>query len=245
MNLPNAEDLLRVWEESHSAHPIRRALNLLGAATPEIGGEAWHAAPIGQRDEQLLRFHESLFGPRFQTVTRCPCCDQALESSFSAGEIREQVMRPQTRKKLKLRAEGCSIEYRLPNSDDLLQVSAMVDADEAQAQLLRRCIVEAKRAGVQQRAEQLPAKVVERLADEMAKQDPAADVWIRLNCPGCGHVWNANFDIVAYIWGELEDWAQRTLADVHVLARAYGWSEREILSLSPTRRCHYIEMARA
>jgi len=245
MNAPSAENLLRIWEESHSAHPIRRALNLLGAASPDISGETWAAAPVGRRDERLLQIHESLFGPRFQTVARCPCCDQALESSFSAGEIREQFVRPQTRKKLKLRAEGCSIEYRLPNSEDLLQVCAMADVDEAQTRLLSRCIVEAKRAGVRQRAEQLPAQVVERLAEEMARQDPAADLWIRLSCPGCGHGWSASFDIVAYVWGELEDWAQRTLADVHLLARAYGWSEREILGLSPTRRCHYLQMARA
>jgi len=44
---------------------------------------------------------------------------------------------------------------------------------------------------------------------------------------------------------EARDWAQRILADVNVLARAYGWSEREILSLSPTRRRHYLELVQS
>jgi len=51
-------------------------------------------------------------------------------------------MRPQTRKKLKLRAEGCCMTTATER-EDLLQVSAVADADEAQTQLLRRCIVEA------------------------------------------------------------------------------------------------------
>jgi hypothetical protein len=33
--------------------------------------------------------------------------------------------------------------------------------------------------------------------------------------------------------------------DVHALASAYGWSEREILALSDTRRRLYLEMVSA
>jgi hypothetical protein len=32
------------------------------------------------------------------------------------------------------------------------------------------------------------------------------------------------------------------LAEVHVLAGAYGWSEDAILALSPSRRQHYIAL---
>jgi hypothetical protein len=78
----------------------------------------------------------------------------------------------------------------------------------------------------------------------MQEHDPGADVRIGLSCPACQHGWTLGFDIVSFIWGEIEDWAQRLLADVHVLAQAYGWSERDILALSPTRRQLYLEMVR-
>ena len=39
-------------------------------------------------------------------------------------------------------------------------------------------------------------------------------------------------------------WARRTLRDVHVLARAYGWREADVLALSPTRRQIYVELSR-
>jgi hypothetical protein len=36
--------------------------------------------------------------------------------------------------------------------------------------------------------------------------------------------------------------ARSLLAEVHSLARAYGWTESEILALSPQRRSTYLEM---
>jgi hypothetical protein len=34
------------------------------------------------------------------------------------------------------------------------------------------------------------------------------------------------------------------LGDVHELARAYGWSEPEVLALSPWRRAAYLALVR-
>lgn len=245
MNVPSAESLLRVWEDSSNAHAIVRALNLLAAASPDIGREVWAVAPIGERDGCLLELYEALFGQRLHTVTHCPRCDLSLESSFATREIRGEPATWPPRGMLMLRAGDYSVEYRLPNSDDLLRVSAMDDADEARIELLRRCIGDSEVAGKRQNAETLPPAVVAHLSATMARQDPAADVQVELSCPACGHTWNACFDIISYFWSELDDWAPRVLADVDMLARTYGWSEREILNLSPTRRRHYLELVRA
>ena len=43
-------------------------------------------------------------------------------------------------------------------------------------------------------------------------------------------------------WLEIDAWARRTLRDVHALASAYAWSERDVLALSPTRRTLYREL---
>ena len=66
-----------------------------------------------------------------------------------------------------------------------------------------------------------------------------------LTCPACGHVWSAALDIAAYLWGELDDWAQDLLAQVHVLARHYAWSERDILTMSAVRRRFYLDLLQA
>jgi hypothetical protein len=74
----------------------------------------------------------------------------------------------------------------------------------------------------------------------MEALDPQADIRIALTCPQCGHGWNAQFDISGYLWTEIDQWAHQTLNAVHRLARAYGWSERDILELSPVRRQLYL-----
>jgi hypothetical protein len=49
------------------------------------------------------------------------------------------------------------------------------------------------------------------------------------------------FDVGSFVWTEFSVWAQKRLEEVHLLASAYGWSEAEILELSPVRRRYYVE----
>jgi hypothetical protein len=66
---------------------------------------------------------------------------------------------------------------------------------------------------------------------------------IAVECPDCGHGWTLELDVAAFVWREIEISAARLLHDVDVLARRYGWSEREILGLSAPRRRFYLELA--
>jgi hypothetical protein len=234
--------LLQVWERCSGSHPIRRALALLECCSPAAFD--WASAPVGERDARLLDFRESLFGPRLQTIVQCPGCGAELEANFAAGDIRAApaAAPPQG---LRLRAGDYAIEYRLPNSEDLLAVLCLEDANRAHAALLQRCVDSVQRRSRPEEVDRLPPEVVDLIERDMARHDPAADTRIALTCPGCGHAWSASFDVVSYLCDELEDWAQRTLVDVHLLARAYGWSEAEILALSPSRRRQYVEMVRA
>jgi hypothetical protein len=90
--------------------------------------------------------------------------------------------------------------------------------------------------------DQLPQDVMQELVDEMARADPLADIQFMLACPFCGRKWQAVFDIVSVLWSEIDTWAHRTLRDVHTLALSYGWSESDILALSPSRRQIYLDM---
>ncbi|MGH8523199.1 MAG: phage baseplate protein, partial [Gammaproteobacteria bacterium] len=75
------------------------------------------------------------------------------------------------------------------------------------------------------------------------RADPQSNLQISLTCPACGHCWEALFDIVFFLWAEINHWAERTLRAVHLLARAYGWREADVLAMSPTRRQMYLGMA--
>lgn len=88
----------------------------------------------------------------------------------------------------------------------------------------------------------LPPSVQRRIAEVAEAADPAADVTLNINCPECGTATRAELDIASYLWTELDSWARDLLLDVHLLAIAYGWSEPEILALSPLRRRYYLEL---
>jgi hypothetical protein len=247
MKTPSSQTLLQVWEDGAGSHPVRRAVALLDAVWPDVELGRWAHAPIGGRDGWLMRLQEELFDSQLETVTACPRCSETLELSFSTRDIAPATLTiPVSSGPLRLQAHGCEVDYRLTTSEDLLAIVEAADHPaDAQAQLLRRCVIEARCNGRVQEPDQLPADVVDRIAEEMAGHDPGADIRIALECPACAHPWSVAFDIVAYVLAELDDWAERTLADVHTLATAYSWSEREILELGPTRRQYYLEMVQA
>ncbi|MDF3150290.1 hypothetical protein PBV88_56420, partial [Streptomyces sp. T21Q-yed] len=84
--------------------------------------------------------------------------------------------------------------------------------------------------------------VQRRIAEAVEAADPGADVTLNIACAECGEATRAELDIASYLWTELDAWARDLLLDVHLLATSYGWSEPEILALSPLRRRYYLEL---
>ena len=50
--------------------------------------------------------------------------------------------------------------------------------------------------------------------------------------------------LLASACGDSHDTARRLATDIHTLAHAYGWSEEQILQLSPFRRHLYLSAVR-
>ncbi len=255
--------LLEAWETLRTASPVERAIGLLDAVWPEFGRAHWRRLSIGDRDACLFLLQSSLFGGDLKTVAACPACGERLESAFHVDDVCAAPRHwPQPREPLELQDARWRVHYRLPCSDDLQALSARpspdthagtgtgsdvsVDEDaDPVAALLRRCVIAVERDGQALAPTQLPDELRRRLGDAMAEHDPLADLRIGVACPACGHAWSASLDIVAYLWDELDDWAQDLLADVHVIARHYAWSERDILALSPLRRRYYLDLLQA
>ncbi|MBU3870858.1 hypothetical protein KN815_44480 [Streptomyces sp. 4503] len=125
--------------------------------------------------------------------------------------------------------------------------STSTAAARARRALLARCLVSVHRAGQPVPADRLPVAelpepVQRKLAEAAEHADPAADVTLNVACPECGEATRAELDIASYLWAELDHWARDLLLDVHLLATAYGWSEPQILALSPLRRRYYLEL---
>jgi len=140
-----------------------------------------------------------------------------------------------------LKTAGWTVHFRLPASKDIAAVMHQT-GEVASQTLFSGCILAATRGNEPCAPESLPPEVLAELMARMEALDPLADIQIGLSCPQCGQQWNAWFDIAGYLWTEIQHWAEETLGSVHQLACAYGWSEVEILELSPLRRQLYLGM---
>ena len=228
MQRTSARQLLESWEALQGQPMPMRAAGLAalltGRSLPDV--LRWS---IPRRDRALFDFRGQMFGERVDAVIPCPNCAEHLEMQISLAQIAPSKTRARKSRFRTLRVDGASVRCRAPNSADLLTIAASRDVAEARAQLIARCI--------QSEDPELRERAAALLAGE-----PADDVELNLTCPACGHTWQAPFDIANFVWRELDDWAQRTLREIHVIAGAYGWREDEILRLSARRRQMYVEM---
>lgn len=229
--------LLSVWENAGGQSPIRRALALLAAAWPERTAEEWARVPVGERDGRLLSLREALFGSHLEGIAACPECGEILELAFATRDIRVPEAAPG--EPVNFESEGYRLQCRVPSSLDVLAAAELAPGEQ-RAGLIQRCLVAASRAGVTVPAAELPETVVGAMVQQLQEADPQAAVELTLVCPSCGHRWLTAFDIVSYLWSEIDDWARRLLRDIHALASAYGWSERDILTMTPRRRQLYL-----
>jgi hypothetical protein len=235
-----AAEILEAWERGIAQSPHQRALELLSYMYPEASRDWAAGLSVGQRDAELLALRERTFGPEMAAVAVCPQCGRQLDITLNTAEMRS-VRLPEPAETTELKIAGYELRFRLPNSDDLAALTAS-DYDECRKQLLGRCLFSLQYDGAPRTLNELPDEVVEAVSEQMAKADPLADIQLALSCPFCGLGWKAAFDIVSFLWREIESLAGRLLRDVHTLAFAYGWHERDILALSPMRRQFYLAL---
>jgi hypothetical protein len=247
MQLPSAQSLLAAWETGRAVpRQTQRALALLSAAYADLPPHAIAQLSIGARDRLLLLLRRHMFGPQLVSVTACPGCRAELEMDFSVDDLDAACATtedfeacPQS---LSLCQDGYDVAFRLPDSIDMLALPEHASPDQCRMRLLERVMERASHGGQDVAATDLPLAVLEAIDAHMALADPQADIRLDLICAECGNGWQAAFDVVSFLWSEVDAWAIRTLRDVHRLARVHGWSEAEILSLSPWRRQCYLDM---
>jgi hypothetical protein len=232
--------LLDIWEQGLMQSSSRRALLLLSAAYSDMSIEDIEELSIGERDTRLLRLRESVFGQQLSSVLECPVCHTSLEIDFNIEEILMNSQ-PGPEKPLSLADSSYEVQFRLPNSRDLEAVSGCPDLSESRRVLVQRCLVSAHNTVGNISFDELPPEILDKIEDHMSESDPQADIQLSISCSFCGNIWQETLDIISYFWQEINSWAHRVLYQVHKLASAYGWSERDILALSPPRRQFYLD----
>jgi hypothetical protein len=237
------QDLLHIWESGLRRHPVEQALTMLSSIFPDLQRNELLVLSIGQRDSHLLALRERLFGSHFTAFAQCQQCQQQLEFTFAAADIRVDAAALETmRQTLHIEIENYEVHFHLPNSEDLVSIMGCHSIASAREILISRCILRVACHGDEVAIETLPEAVIAAVGSHMLERDPQAEVNIDLSCPVCGSRWSVVFDIVLFLWVEILTYAKRLLHEVHTLASAYGWHEADILAMSSVRRQFYLEM---
>jgi hypothetical protein len=241
MHSLTVHELLDIWEKGTGRQPVYHGLAMLAALCPNASREQLARLTIGERDSCLLKLRELTFGSQMTGLATCSACGEKMELKFSTSDIKDT--REVERDEIEIISfHGYELQFRLPNSIDLVSISKCSDSEKARDILLSRCILLANYQGHDLSLEKLPSEVLDAVVTRMERIDSQADVQLELICSKCSHRWLMAFDITTFFWKEIDHWAKGLLQDVHVLATAYGWSEDDILEMSPRRRRIYLEM---
>jgi hypothetical protein len=242
MHVLTAAELLEVWETGQDRDPARRALVVLAAATGAPAADLL-AVSIPRRDTLLFDVRRLTFGDELRAIVSCPACGESLEFSTTVTAFAPAESPP---------AESVTIEtgtlrasIRPPTTVDLLAIRDARSIETARDELLSRCIESLERDGTPVPLASLGADEIAALAAVASDDGALSDLVLDLSCAACGAAWQSTFDVAAFLWEEVRAFASRLLPEVHRIARAYGWSERDILALSPSRRARYLELIEA
>lgn len=224
-------------------HPLDRALCMLSIADTGVAPDQLTKLNIGKRDSLLLDLYEKAFGQTMECFTTCSNCSENCEFTMSTTDIKDYKNPTVSgNNELMELVDGLiTFSFRLPDSTDLAAIIGF-DTETAHTHLLRRCVTGAHSNGMPLSDILLTDDNMAAIALAMTRYAPLADIILDTQCPACGQKSRLCFDIVSFLWDKIVFEAKLLVREIHALAREYGWSEYDILSMSAARRHIYLEM---
>jgi hypothetical protein len=234
------EDWIASVAQTHAPSAAHELLaRCLGMAGDGGDLDEVRALSLAERDWLLLQLHQRSFGADIAGEVRCPSCQGLNEIRFAARDLLEAPPAAADAVAVPLPSGGTAMVRRATAADhEFFWASAAHGTAAQQEAALSRLVVssgdpastgtdlgEADRREV---AQALEASVPEPIA-------------LDLICQECGHRFDAPFDPAAFVVAEVLAHSRMLLNDVHTLARAYHWSERDILQLPIGRRLAYLD----
>jgi hypothetical protein len=227
-----ALDLLSLWERGSSRHSLDRSALLCAWVRHPFPAETIVDLPLGEVTATLLQLRAGCFGEQIAAHVDCESCGQRLALTLSVNEL----LQPGSQRRTEI-IDAAGLRFRPPSLRDLAAIAHESDPDQGARRLLERCLVDGSGD-----CTALSDEALTDIEHALEMADPLADLAFDVRCEACGHSTSAQLEPGALLWDEIDTLARSLLSEVHVLASAYGWSEREILSLSAERRASYLSM---
>jgi hypothetical protein len=232
---PSGADDLLLEEASGNATAV--GLLLLSRLARAAGeGHDWAELTVTDFEFLLLELRKARFGNEMTLGFACPECRARVEVEIRVSDFLADI-RPRPLPGLAQdpsRAGWFLLEgaaFRIPTAGDQAEVTGLPDGA---ARLAVRCLdPQARKTPVRGRIERAMAT----LAPAVSR--PLAGV-----CPCCAAAVEAPLHVARVVVGELRRAAAAVQDEIDLIARAYHWSEPDILALPQDRRRAYAERIR-
>jgi hypothetical protein len=210
---------------------LATALELLGGERASL--EAVEELCIADRQFLMQQLDRLLGNEETWLTTRCFQCEEPFDfplrwsalpvKEAGAGFPRGTVETGQGR-----------VEVRVPNGADQTALVDLAREPEAERALLARCLLAGETHVDPAR---LTREELARIEQELERLSPAVVTRVQAGCPACGLPQEVEVNPYRCL-----SRASAVMEEVHVLASAYHWSEREILALPLRRRRKYLRL---
>ena len=164
----------------------------------------------------------------------CAACGARFEVELPLAGCRQDV----DDAPLRMTAPGgAQLSVRLPAAADLAAWRGQPQPDEAALAASLVLAID----GAPPPVDFAPTPdTVEAIAEQLAERDPFTALQVQADCPDCGHGNVADLALESLLLRDFAAQQRRLLDDVTTLARAFHWSEEQILALPAWRRAHYL-----
>ncbi len=199
---------------------------------------------VHDRDLALVALRRLTHGDPLAVELACTGCEARHEVTIDLDRL---VRPPDPPRELAIEVGGRCIEARLPTAGDQAIVGEQAGDDPAtrRARLVALTLRSIdRRRGPFELGDVVALEPDLREAIEAAVENAMPDIDLALTtvCPACEAAIEAPVQLAQLVLAELRERSMHLLREVHVLAREYHWSERQILALPVTRRRAYLAL---
>jgi hypothetical protein len=222
--------------------------SIVCACLQDAEGRALQAPPVWdwtlhRRLQALLAIERAGGGVRSTLQRRCPhaVCGEPMELDLDL----DRFVLPEHAPEFDVQVTpDVRLTVRLPSGADQRRWHGAASAGDPIEAQVARDLVQAVNGVARSAGDALAPEWIDPLADALEERDPLTALRLATRCPACGEAVAIELDLEDYLLSRARARQERLLDAVHQLARAYHWSEREILALPRERRRQYLARVR-
>ena len=229
---------------------VTEVLRCCTESAAPLAADFFWALTISTRIECLLTVACGAQGAGLPVVLRCPetGCREPLELELLAEEIAGLRMQMNAVELIAVACGDARLYLRRPTGrDQLAWLDARFADEETATRTMLRSLLDEDAAAVAaygQTSEAVLARAecVRVLNDALEEHDPLVSFKMIVGCPYCNVEHAHEVDLAELALERLRQQQRRLVADIHLLARHYHWSEAQIFAVPHWRRALYLNI---